>query len=79
MVGVVDPYCVAGATQQLKLGVGKVRDEAAMCQVAGKLLGAQVRASLSAEVAVNDAALHEVEGSRETTTLPILRPVSTYR
>jgi hypothetical protein len=50
-----------------------------MCQVAGKLLCAQVRASLSVEVAGNDAALHEVEGSTLTTTLPILRPVSTYR
>jgi hypothetical protein len=43
------------------------------------LLWAQVRASLRVGVAVNDAALHEVEGSRETTTLPIFCPVSTYR
>jgi hypothetical protein len=49
------------------------------CQVAGKLLGAQVSASLSAEVTGNDAALHEVEGSTLTTTLPIFSPVSTYR
>jgi hypothetical protein len=27
MVGVVDPYCVAGAGQQLMLGVGKLREE----------------------------------------------------
>jgi hypothetical protein len=31
------------------------------------------------EVAGNDAALYELEGSRETTTLPIFCPVSTYR
>ena len=30
-------------------------------------------------LAVNDAALHEVEGSTLTTTLPIFCPVSTYR
>jgi hypothetical protein len=41
--------------------------------------GRQVRASLATEVAVNEAALHEVDGSRETTTLPIFCPVSTYR
>jgi hypothetical protein len=35
-------------------------------------------ASLSAQVAVNQAAVH-VEGSMLITTLPILRPVSTYR
>jgi hypothetical protein len=49
------------------------------CQVAGKLLGLQVRASLSAEVMGNDAAPHVVEGSTLTTTLPIFCPVSTYR
>jgi hypothetical protein len=36
-------------------------------------------ASLAAEVAVNNAARHEADGSMLITTLPIFRPVSTYR
>jgi hypothetical protein len=42
-------------------------------------VGRQVRASLSAKVAVNEAARHEVEGATLITTLPIFCPVSTYR
>jgi hypothetical protein len=38
-----------------------------------------LRASLAAEVAANNATRHEVEGWMLITTLPILRPVSTYR
>jgi hypothetical protein len=36
-------------------------------------------ASLAAEVGVNNAARHEADGSMLITTLPILRPVSTYQ
>jgi hypothetical protein len=49
------------------------------CQVAGKLLMGVRCVPHSAEVAVNDVALHEVKGSTLITTLPIFRPVSTYR
>ena len=51
-----------------------------MCvKSSASLDGRQVGASLAAEVAVNDAALHEVEAATLITTLPIFCPASTYR
>ncbi len=48
-----------------------------LAAVAARMVG--LSASLAAEVPVNDAARHEAEGWMLITTLPILRPVSTYR
>jgi hypothetical protein len=70
------PYCFRTTSSRL-VGTESRALNVRLAAEAARMV--DLSASLAAEVAVNNAARHEADGSMLITTLPILRPVSTYR